>query len=189
MADALWISEDYLMNHTVIADNSDMKVITPNILFVQEAYIKPLLGSDLFTIIQSQINAQVYTTRITTLMNDHLLTIILNYVMAESAHDFAFRWMNKGLMSKNSDNSQPIDADQLKMIRDRFKNRAEIFENRCKNFLIQENLIYPEYYNGNTRIDDIRPRKDSFSTGIYLGNSNGYIGDCDADSEYRKHNV
>lgn len=189
MADALWLTEDYLMENSVIANNSDMKVITPNIIFAQDAYIHPLLGTGLFNIVQAEINAQVYTVRITTLLNDHIYKVLMNYTLAESAHDFAYRWMNKGLMQKNSDNSQPIQSDQLKDIRDRFKNRAEIFENRCKNFLIQENLIYPEYYNGNIRIDDLRPKKESFGTGIYLGNSSGYIGDCDADSEYRKHNV
>lgn len=183
MADALWLDEDYLMENSVIASNSDLKVITPNIIFCQDAYIKPLLGTTLFNIVQAEINAQSYTARITTLLQDHIYKVLMNYTLAESAHDFAYRWMNKGLMQKNSENSNPIGADQLKDIRDRFKNRGEIFESRAKNFLIENSTTYPEYYNGNTGIDDIRPNKDSFRTGIYLGDSD------DNDCYYRKRNV
>lgn len=184
MADALWLDEDYLMENSVIANNSDLKVITPNIIFAQDAYIKPLLGTTLFNIVQTEINAQSYSARVTTLLQDHIYKVLMNYTLAESAHDFAYRWMNKGIMQKNSENSQPIQSDQLKDIRDRFKNRAEIFESRAKNFLIQNYTIYPEYYNGNTKLDDIRPEKNSFRTGIYLGD-----GDDDTDCDYRKRNV
>lgn len=187
--DALWLDEDYLMDNSVIAINSDMKVVTPNIIFAQDAYIKPLLGTTLFNIVQAEINAQVFTTRITTLLNEYIYKVLMNYTLAESSADFAIRWMNKGLMKKSSENSNPADSDELKFTHDRFKNRAEIFEARAKLFLIQNYLIYPEYYNGNANIDEIRPNKDSFRTGIYLGDSSRYFGDCDADSEYRKHNV
>lgn len=183
MAEAIWMDEDYIMANSPIADNADLKVITPNILFVQEAFIKPLIGSDLFAVVEAEINAQTYTSRITTLLNDHLLKVILNYVLAESAPDFAVRWMNKGLMQKDSENSKPISEDLIKLTSDRYKNRAEVFAQRCTNFLIQENLTYPEYYNGNNNIDDIAPIKNSFRTGIYLGDSD------DDDCYYRKHNV
>lgn len=183
MADALWLDEDYLMENSVIASNSDLKVITPNIIFAQDAYIKPLLGTTLFNIVQAEINTQTYTARITTLLQYHIYKVLLNYTLAESAHDFAYRWMNKGLMQKNSENSQPISAAQLKDIRERFKNRAEIFENRAKLYLIQYSTTYPEYYNGNTTLDEIQPNKNSFRTGIYLGDD-----DCGCD-DYRKKNV
>lgn len=183
MADAIWLDEDYIMDNSPIASNSDLKVITPNIIFCQDAYIKPLLGTDLFNIVQAEINAQVYTGRITTLLNDHIYKVLLNYTLAESAHDFSIRWMNKGLMQKNSENSQPASADDVKLIRDRFKNRAEIFEDRARKFLIENNTTYPEYYTGNTGLDDIQPNKYSFKTGIYLG------GDEDCGCDYRKKNV
>lgn len=183
MADAIWLDEDYLMDNSPVANNVDIKVITPNIIYCQDVYLKPLLGTDLFNIVQAEINAQSYTARITTLLNDHIYKVLLNYTLAESAHDLAIRWMNKGLMQKNSDNSQPVSSDDVKLTRDRYKNRAEIFEARARAFLIENNTTYPEYYNGNTGLDDIQPNNYSFKTGIYLG------GDDDCDCDYRKKNV
>lgn len=187
MADALWLTEAYVKENSVIATNSDFQVIEPNILFVQDAYIKPLLGTDLFNICQAEINAQTYTARVTTLLNDHVYKVLMNYTLAESAHDFSIRWMNKGLMKKNSENSNPADQDEVKVTHDRFKNRAEIFATRLTNFLIENESTYPEYNNGNNDIDDIRPIKNSFSTGIYLGDGDDY--GCGSDAEYRKRNV
>lgn len=183
MADALWIDEDYIMDNSVISNNVDVKVLFPNIIYCQDIYIKPLIGTDLFNVVQAEINAQSYTARVTTLLNDHLKKVLLNYVLAESAPDLAYRWMNKGIMQKNSDNSQPIQPEQLKEVRDRYKNRAEVFAQRCTNFLEANTSTYAEYNSGNTDLDDISPIKNSFRTGIWLGDDD----DCDCD--YIKHNV
>lgn len=183
MADAYWIDEDYIMDNSVIANNTDLKVITPNIIACQDIYIKPLLGTDLFNIVNAEIVAQSYTARVTTLLNDHIKKVLLNYVLAESASDLAYRWMNKGIVQKNSENSQGVESDQIKMLHDKYKNRAEIYAQRTTNFLLENDTDYPEYLNGNTDLDDIQPNKNSFRTGIYLGDSD------DDDCYYRKRNV
>lgn len=183
MADALWIDEDYIMDNSPIANNADVKVLFPNIIFCQDVFIKPLLGTDLFNAVQTEINAQSYTARITTLLNDHLKKVLLNYVLAESAPDFAFRWMNKGIMQKNSENSQPVQPEQLKQVADNYRNRAEIYAQRTTNFLLENTSTYTEYNTGNTGVDDIQPISNSFRTGIWLGD------DEDDNCYYRKRNV
>ena len=80
MADALWIDEDYIMDNSVISNNVDVKVLFPNIIYCQDIYIKPLLGTDLFNVVQAEINAQSYTARVTTLLNDHLKKVLLFFV-------------------------------------------------------------------------------------------------------------
>ena len=186
MADALWIDEDYLMANSVIAENSDMKVITPNILYVQDAYIKPLLGTTLFNVVQAEINAQVYSSRIQTLLNDYLYKVIMNYVLSESASDFAYRWTNKGLMQKNSENSQPIQPEQLKTVQEKYKNRAEVFAERTTNYLLQYATTYPEYLTGNTTIDSVQPNVTNFKTGISMGDNDS---DRNEKCWYRKRNA
>jgi hypothetical protein len=183
MADALWIDEDYIMDNSPIANNTDVKVLFPNIIYCQDIFIKPLLGTDLFNVIQAEINAQSYSARVTTLLNDHLKKVLLNYVMAESTNDVAYRWMNKGIMQKNSDNSQPVNPEQLKQIQDSYRNRAEVYAQRAKNFLLENLSTYTEYNTGNTGIDDIQPISNPFKTGIFLGDAN------DNDCDYRKRNV
>ena len=188
MADALWIDEDYLMENSIINENTDMKVLTPNIVYVQDAYIKPLIGSRLFDIIQAEITAQVYTTRVTTLLNDYLKKVILNYVLSESVHDMSFRWTNKGMMQKNSDNSVPVNVEQLKSIQEKYKNRAEIFADRATNYILANLTTYTEYYNGTVNIDTILPKGKGYTTGIYLGRGDDSGLDSDR-CDYIKRNV
>lgn len=168
MVDALWITEDYLMSNSVIYENTDMKVLTPNIIHVQHQYIKKLLGSALFNIVQAEINAQTYSARVSTLLNDYLKLVIMNYVMAESASDMCYKWMNKGIVVKTGENSQTISPSQLEFIVDKYKNRAEVFAQRCTNYLLQYNSIYPEYLNGNVTIDSIFPQGNAYRTGISM---------------------
>lgn len=166
MTDALWVDENYLMENSIIYENTDMKVITPNIIYVQHSYIKDLLGTKLFNIVQAEINAQVYTTRITNLL-DNLKLCIMNYVIAESASDMVYKWMNKGIVVKTGENSQTISPSQLEHIVDKYKNRGQMFGQRVTDYILRYETTYPEY-NQNTEIDEIHPKSISAKTGIYL---------------------
>lgn len=166
MPDALWISEDYLMENSIIYENTDFKVITPNIIYVQHAYVKDLLGTKLFDIVQAEINAQTYSARITNLL-DNLKLCIMNYVIAESASDMVYKWMNKGIVVKVSENSQTITPTQLEFIQDKYNNRGQMFGQRVTNYILKNLSTYPEY-NQNSEIDEIQPKSISAKTGIFL---------------------
>lgn len=166
MADALWIDENYLLDNSVIYENTDFKVITPNIIYVQHAYIKPLLGTDLYDQIETAINAQTYTALETTLL-DKLKLAIMNYVIAESASDMVYKWMNKGIVVKTGENSQTISPQQLEFIQDKYKNRAQIFAQRVTDYLIRYSSSYPNYLL-NTDYDDVKAKNNSYETGIFL---------------------
>ena len=177
MADALWINEQDLIDNSVIIDSVDFKVITPNIIYAQDAYLTHLLGTRLF----NEINGQIITNYTTpgsitalnlTLLNNYIKKIIVNYVLAESAPDMVYRWTNKGIMTKNADNSSAITPEQLAFTVERFKNRAESYANRLRLYLIQEQVSYP-LYNANTDLSDIQPDRKSYTTGIFL---DGYEG-------------
>lgn len=166
MPDALWIDEDYLLDNSVIYENTDFKVITPNIIHVQHAYIKPLLGTDLYNQMETAINAQTYTAVETTLLG-LLKLAIMNYVMAESASDMVYKWMNRGIVVKTGENSQTISPQQLDYIYNKYKSRAEIFAQRVTDYLCQESNSFPNYQL-NTDSSDIKPKTVSYETGIFL---------------------
>jgi hypothetical protein len=166
MPDALWIDEDYLMANSIIYENTDMKVITPNIIHVQHTYIKDLLGDRLFAVIQAEINAQVYTTRVSNLL-ENLKLCVMNYVIAESASDMVYKWMNKGIVVKTGENSQTISPGQLEHVQKKYINRAQTFGQRVTNYILRYETTYPEY-NQNTEINEIQPKSISAKTGIYL---------------------
>jgi hypothetical protein len=171
----LIITENYLKQNSIVNDNTDMKIITPTIVLVQDKYIHPMLGSDLFNEIQSQIDASTpgtkdqVSTANQTLLDDYVLPCMLWYVLCECTPVFKYRYMNKGIMVKNSENSSSVDLQEIQFLMDKWKDNAEMYAERCKRFLYQEAVTYPKFYL-NPNIDDIKPNKTNYTAGFHLDN-------------------
>lgn len=157
-----WIKESGLIN-----DNTDPKRITPIIIAVQDEYIHPLLGTDLYEEIVSQIASDSVSSDNQTLLDDYVLKCVLWYVHCEASPALQFQYMNKGVVSRSSDNSQPIDLTALKFAMDKWKNRAEMYAQRTTNFLKNHTETYPKYI-ANTDADDIQPNRNNYTSSLYL---------------------
>lgn len=172
MADLI-ITENYLKENGLVNDNTDMKVITPIIILVQDLYIHPILGSDLYDEIQTQINASTPNTTDAvsannqTLLDRFVLPCMLWFTLCEVTPSMKYRYMNKGIMVKNSENSQPADLQEIKFLMDKWKNNAEVYAQRTTNFLRNNTDTYPLYI-ANTDCDDIKPNKNNFQSSIFL---------------------
>lgn len=181
MADALWIDETYLMENSVIYDNVDMKIITPSILFAQKAYIKPLLGTKLYNVVNAEIVAQTYTARITNLLTE-LKDALMYRVMEDATSEMVYKWMNKGIVIKSGDNVQTSTQGVVEFIQNKNRIKAELFENRVRDFLRRYETTYPEL-NTNTEIDEIQPKITiTAKTGIFLEDGND---ECDWKRGFR----
>lgn len=163
---ALIISENYLKEMSIINGNTDMKILTPTIRLCQDKYIKPILGTDLFDEIIGETPTLSAANQ--TLMDDFILPAMLHYIICESTPVFKYRYANKGIMVKNSENSQPIDFNEMRWLMDKWKNDAEWYAEQATKFLKENEADYPLYYGGNTTCDKIRPNKSNYTTGISL---------------------
>ena len=165
--EVLFISENYLKTSSVINDNADMKILTPTIFWVQDSYLQSILGTDLFEEMKTQINANTVSVANSYLLDNYILKILVNYTLMESTPEFKYRYMNKGLMVKSSDNSQSIDPTEMQYEMDRWRSRAEFYSERLRTYLRKNVSLYPLYVS-NMTYDKIKPNRNSFTTGIYL---------------------
>lgn len=177
MADLI-ITERYLKENGLVNDNADMKVITPIIVLIQDLYIHNILGTDLYNEIQTQINTDSVSADNQTLLDRHILPCMLWYTLCECTPAFKYRYMNKGVMVKNSDNSQPADLGEIKFLMDKWRNNAQVYHDRAIRFLKANRTTYP-LYDANTDCDDIKPDKTGFGTSLYLPDDSE-----DCDNEY-----
>lgn len=183
MADLI-ITERYLKENGLVNDNAEMKVITPMIVLVQDLYIHPILGSDLYNEIQEQINDSTAGTTDAvsaanqTLLDRYILPCILWYTLCEVTPAMKYRYMNKGIMVKNSENSQPADLQEIKFLMDKWKNNGEVYAQRTTNFLRANTTTYPLYC-ANTDYDDIKPNKNNYQSSIFLDDTS-----CDCEDYY-----
>lgn len=166
MADLI-VTERWIKENGLINENADIKVLTPVIIACQDLYIHPLLGTDLYNEIQSQIAADTVSAANIALLDGYVLPCLLWYVHCEVSPALQYRYMNKGVMSKNSDNSQPIDLGVLKYNMDKWKNLAEMYAQKVTRFLAARTTTYPKYIS-NSDEDDIQPNRNNYTTSIYL---------------------
>jgi hypothetical protein len=171
MADLI-ITENYLKQSSIINDNADMKVITPTVILVQDLYIHPILGTDLFNEIKTQISNSSVSATNQTLLDDYILPTMVWYLLCECTPVFKYRYMNKGIMVKNSENSQPADLTEIQYLMDKWKNNAEAYAQRATNFLIRYSTTYPLYL-ANFESDEIKPNMNNYTSGLFLDG-----GDC-----------
>ena len=166
---ALFISEEDLKNNSLINGNVDDKLIKPTIQTVQDLYIKQLLGSNLYDEINTQIAGNSLTVLNTTLLNTYIIPCIIWYVMAEAPINLTFKFMNKGVMKRSSENSFSAEYSDLIDLSNRYKSRAEEYATMLRNYLIEYNEDYPLFYDWGDGVDKIRPKSNIYNTGLYLG--------------------
>lgn len=174
--EALFVSEQYIKDNTIIDGNVDVKYITNTIADVQRLYILPLLGTALYNELQTQVNAGTLTALNTTLIDSYIADVIRFYVLVEGLDIFHYKVTNKAIMTKNSDNSQPIQ--QLDVIRliDKNRNNAEFFAQRLTNYIIANQTSYPLYYAPGSTFDTVIPKRNSYSIGWNLDDTHKTYG-------------
>jgi len=173
---SLIISENYLKEYTNINKNVDMTILTPILQEVQDFYIIPLLGTNLYNEVLGQVTASTVTALNQTLL-DLVVPCMLHYAKMEAMPDMKYRLMNKGVMIKNSENSSAADLAEIQFLMDRSKNKAEIYAQRVTNYLNRYVSSYPLYIS-NAERDEIMPNKNNFTSGIMIDDDN----DCDCDN-------
>lgn len=175
----LMMGETYLKQASIINDNADMKVITPTIEDVQVLYIEDLLGTLLYNEILSQIGSNTVSALNQTLLNSYVLPCMKYYVLCECTPAFKWRYMNKGVMVKSSENSQPADTQEILYLMDKWKNNAEKLAQRVTNYLCSESASYPLYF-ANTESYQSKPNYTNYTHGLFL--DDGQIFECNDDN-------
>ena len=164
----LFISEAYVKNTTLIDENVDMRLILPSIRDCQELRIHPILGTPLYDDLKAKITAGTLNSDETNLLDNYIAPAMGQWTLYECSTSMLFKYRNKSVATKSSENSQPISYQDLQFLRDEWKNKAEEREARLINFLCDNDNLFPKY---KEHSDDLNPRKTAFQTSYYLGSA------------------
>jgi len=169
MAIALFITEQFIKDNSVIDENVDMHYITTTINKCQEKYMRHILGTGLFNELQTQINADTVTTLNATLLDDYIQNCLMYYVLFEGISIFTYKITNKSILKKNGESSQVADSEELASLREGYRDDAEFFAERVTKYLIANSSSYPLFLNPGTDYDTVHPNNDNYTTGWALG--------------------
>jgi len=178
MAKVLFITENFIKENSPIDENVDVKFLRSTIYDAQRDYIKPILGSDLYDKIESDISGSTLTGDYLTLVNDYVSESLLKWVIFELTDVLLYKYRNKNVSKQDSENAQPVNYTEHRYLMDRWKEKAERRSQDTTDYLCANIDLFPEY-TSNSDIDDIFPNKGNFTTSIYLGNDTTRQEDCD----------
>jgi hypothetical protein len=162
------ISTSYYKRNSVINLNLDDKLLVSQIIKAQNMNIERNLGSNLFNSILAEITTGIVSPRYATLLQDYIQPALVEWVTYIALPYLNYKFVNKGVVKKSSDNSESADLNEINFLRQDIRNDAEYLSDRLVKFLISNVDTYPEYNTGNNDCDDIRPKKNNFFNGVYL---------------------
>lgn len=169
MADVFFISKTYLEEMSVINENTDWKILKPTIIMVQDIYLQKILGTPLYNDLKTKLIADITLATYPNekaLIDNYISKALVWYIKMEATMEFKFRYMNKGVMVKNSDNSQPADTNDLKYLMDKWRVNAEMYAQLLTDYLIMNTQTFPKYL----EVDDsgMVAKQKNYTSGIYL---------------------
>jgi hypothetical protein len=166
----LFISEDRLKENSVIQKNVDTKLLTSVILQVQDINIQTTLGSGIYNEIKTQIQANTVTALNRTLLDEYIIPALIKYVESESCINLNFKITNANVNTPTPEHVQVIGIDEAFKLRAYFKDIAEWYATRLKEYLCENSTSYPLYNSPGAGTDVIHPIKENYNSGIYLVN-------------------
>jgi len=169
----LFVSAATIKKYGFIEDNVDDKLINGTTLMVQDIELQQLLGTDLYNEIAGQITANTVTVLNAYLLDNIIEKFLINANIASGCIAYTFKMSNKGVVSSNSDNQQPVDKDTLEMVRATWQGRADFYAKRLSDYLFQEQSSYPLYFRNND-MSDIQSKRAKYQSGIFTGNKRRY---------------
>lgn len=170
--DVYLLDAQYIKTNSTVFDNVEDRFIEPSILRVQNIYIQDLIGTNLYQTIYDAYNAYFVSstaipTRLSNLVDNYLLPVILHRVIYEMLPEFYVKITSQGVLrSKGTDNGDAISSDDLDRMLKFYQDRAEFYNERTINFLIDNTTIYTEYLQAQSE-DDIIPTSRAYK-GFYI---------------------
>jgi len=167
----LLIDENILKDRTAIHANIDPKLLYPEIKAAQDMYIEPILGSNLFNKIVTDVEAGTIAGDYKDLLDDYIIDALIYYVLSSLPDAISFQFWNKGVVRKQGTDTELPSMSELVDLSNKYRVRAEWYAQRLNNYLkaeADENFL-SEYVNGNDTISDILPEANSYNMPIWLG--------------------
>jgi hypothetical protein len=174
----LFISVDTIKDRTGLHFNVDPKLVFPDILFAQDAYILPVLGTALYNKLQTGIECKDLSCDDELLLDEYITPCLVYQVMAELPMALSFQFYNKGVVRKTGEGQSEPSASELTDVANRYQARAEFYRQRLMKYLKEQSSQnkFPEYNNPGTGVDTIVPDSETYTTQVWLGDDDCCLG-------------
>lgn len=182
----LFIDEEYLKSVTEIPDNVDPKLLIPSISYMQDKYILPILGNNIFETwkgwiysgVTLQNNPQYYfDANNLLLLQSWIQPCLAAAVMIEAIYKINIQIRNKGLLQSHDNNSTNATDKQIDWLSENYRETAAFYAQRATQFLTSNpdiwiNWLNPQLNTNGNGADLFYPTKTKYFCGIHMPGMN-----------------
>ena len=168
MADVLLINRDDIMSLTGSGGSVDTDRFLPHIKTAQDMHLQPVLGTDLLnkllTIVGDDTWEDAGNEAYATLITSYVTPFLVYYTMVDFLPFQLFQIENAGVYRRNSDNAIVAEKDDMQMLVNAFRSKAEFHNRRINEYLCNNTSSFAEYTSNSG--SDMHPDSD---TGTFQG--------------------
>ena len=161
----LLISSDSLKRTTTISASVDDNLIHPVILLAQDRYILPVLGTDLFEKLKTEVEGTpsgVYLT----LLKDYVQKCLCQFTLATLYPVLRLRAVNHSVVQMNNEQGTSVSFDDIEPLISSALDMGEFYRERLIDYLTENSSLFPEY-SSNTGAD-MSPTTRNYYSGINM---------------------
>ncbi len=168
----LFVTTQYLKDNLPIDDNLDAEIIHPIIGRAQDRYILPILGSTLYNKLINEVSAGTITGQYKLLMDTYIQPCLKEFVFADSIPFINYKFTNKSIAKKSSDNSEPASESEVDKLQQPARDMGQFYAERLTRYLWANSFYFPEFTNPDPSSDTIVPQPTQYFNGVHVPNMN-----------------
>lgn len=154
-----FIDTQYIKSRSIVEDNVDDKLLEYYIRKAQDIHTQIILGEDLYGSLMTQaataqVGGQFNSPFYLQLAANYVQPALLEWTIYESIPWINWKITNKAIVQQTSDKATGISTSDLKWLRALQQTNAGFYDQRIREFIINNPAEFPEYYqlNGVERI-------------------------------------
>lgn len=166
MTTKLFISSTDVKNNTAIEKNVEDTRLKQAILHAQNIHIQEITGSAWYDSLAGKRTEEQTWTGLTaseeTFIESYLNFALREFALYEYLFDANFNISNQSIEKQSATNSVSAELEEVKMLAERARSRADFYRERCLKFLCDNSELFPLYDDSN---QNLYPNRNSFGAG------------------------
>ncbi|MAL49717.1 MAG: hypothetical protein CMH18_08170 [Methylophaga sp.] len=162
----LFISTNRLKKDSSLGGSVDDDLLLPYILMAQDRYILPVLGTDLYNKLISDVNNDTLTGNYLTLLQTYIQPALVQFSYAVILPFLRLRMVNNAVVTMSSEQGGSVSHEDLKPLINSAMDMGEFYRERLIDYIRNNTGLFPEY-STNTGAD-LNPTTQNYYAGLNL---------------------
>ena len=162
----LFISTTRIKKDTALGASVDDNLLLPYILMAQDRYILPILGTDFYDKLISDIQGSSLAGDYLTLLQSYIQPALVQFSFATVVPFLRLRFVNNSVVTMSSEQGNSVSHSDLKPLISASMDQGEFLRERLIDYIRNNTSSFSEY-SSNTG-SDLQPTTQNYYAGLNL---------------------